>query len=180
LDTGYKEKDLKGKQDEWLSDLVNNSQGRRILLFSHHQPFSPFDGGHEKITNKLSALLTNQKIFGWYWGHEHRCVIYEQHPAWKFYGRCVGHGGYAYFRDPVANAETISNGHQDTAWKWLPAKNAAPAGMILDGPNPYLPPQGKPEKYGPHGYMTIQFDDNHLTEIVHAPDGTPLFNRQLV
>src|SRR5262249_26109517 len=45
LDTGYKEKDLKGKQDEWLSDLVNNSQGRRILLFSHHQPFSPFDGG---------------------------------------------------------------------------------------------------------------------------------------
>jgi hypothetical protein len=28
--------------------------------------------------------------------------------------------------------------------------------------------------------MTLKFDDNHLVEIVHAPDGTVLFNQQLV
>jgi 3',5'-cyclic AMP phosphodiesterase CpdA len=180
LDTAYKGKDLHGNQVAWLTELINNAGGRRVVLFSHHQPFSPFDGGNEKVTNKLSELLSTQKIFGWYWGHEHRCVIYEQHPAWKLFGRCVGHGGYAYFRDKLGSAQTVNNGHQDTVWKRLEPKNAAPAGIILDGPNPYLPPHGKAEKYGPHGYMTLKFDDNHLVEIVHAPDGTVLFNQQLV
>lgn len=181
LDTAYKEKDLKGQQVEWLTNLVNNAQGRKVILFSHHQPFSPFDGGHPNVTTKLGNLLGNHQIFAWYWGHEHRCVIYEEHAAWKLHGRCVGHGGYAYFRDDVGNAQVLDGaGHQGTVWKRLEAKNAAPAGRILDGPNPYLPPQGDANKYGPHGYMTLKFDNEHLTEIVHAPDGTELYNRQLI
>lgn len=179
LDTAYKEKDLQGNQVQWLTDLVNNAEGRRIILFSHHQPFSPFDGGHDKITSKLGELLNNHRIFGWYWGHEHRCTIYEQHPGWKLYGRCVGHGGYAYFRDKLDNAATLGHGHQGTTWRQLEAKNAAPAGRILDGPNQYLHPHGKPEKYGPHGYMTLKFDNDHLMEIVHAPDGVSLYENQL-
>lgn len=179
LDTAYKEKDLKGKQVEWLTDLVNNAGGRKVILFSHHQPFSPFDGGHSKITEKLGALLIGKKIFAWYWGHEHRCVIYDQYPQWGMYGRCVGHGGYPYFRDKLGNAPTLGNGHQNTAWRRLVAKNAAPAGRILDGPNPYLVPDD-PNKYGPHGYMTLKFDNEHLIEVVHAPDGTELYNEQLV
>lgn len=181
LDTAYKGKDLAGNQVEWLTGLVDRANGRRVLLFSHHQPWSPFDGGNEKVTNKLNNLLSSQKIFGWYWGHEHRCVIYDQHPAWKLYGRCIGHGGYAYFRDALGNAATLDGaGHQGAAWKQLGAKNAAPQGRILDGPNPYLEPHGDPNKYGPHGYMTLKFDNDHLTEIIHAPDGTELYNKPLV
>ena len=181
LDTAYKGKDLAGNQVQWLTNLVDNANGRKVVLFSHHQPFSPFDGGNEKVTTKLASLLSNQKIFAWYWGHEHRCTIYDQHPAWKMYGRCVGHGGYAYFRDPVSNAATLDGaGHEGTVWKQLDAKNAAPQGRILDGPNFYLHPQGDPNKYGPHGYMTLKFDNEHLTELVHHPDGKELFNKQLV
>jgi hypothetical protein len=57
-------------------------------------------------------------------------------------------------------------------------KNLVPGGRILDGPNPYV--KDDPQKYGPNGYMTLKFDGEHLTEIVHAPDGTELYNQQLV
>jgi len=182
IDTAYKAKDLAGDQVTWLEGLVARAANqKRILLFSHHQPWSPFDGGHEKVTNKLGTLLSNHKIFGWYWGHEHRCVIYDQHPAWNLYGRCIGHGGYAAFRDPVANATTLDGaGYEGTVWKQLDAKNAAPQGRILDGPNFYLHPQGDPNKYGPHGYLTLKFDNEHLTEIIHAPDGKELYNKPLI
>ena len=33
-----------------------------------------------------------KKIFAWYWGHEHRCALYDQHPKWGVFGRCIGNG----------------------------------------------------------------------------------------
>jgi hypothetical protein len=28
-------------------------------------------------------------------------------------------------------------------------------------------------------YMTLEFNDEHLNEILHAPDGSPAYERQL-
>ena len=53
-----------------------------------------------------------------------------------------------------------------------------PGGLILEGPNPYIP--GHEHEYGPHGYMTLEFKDEQLNEIVHAPDGSPVYARQLI
>jgi hypothetical protein len=43
-----------------------------------------------------------------------------------------------------------------------------PGGLILRGPNQYV--EGHESEYGPHGYMTPEFDGARLNEIVHAPD----------
>lgn len=179
IDTAYEDKDLAKDQALWLHNIAANRGSRKLILFSHHQPFSWLEEQHPKLVGKIGHLLQGGHIFGWYWGHEHRCVLYEQHPQWKLNGRCVGHGGYPYFRKNWLEL----GGSKDPAnsnWFLLPGKGFAPGGRVVDGPNPLIGGHDDPNKYGPQGYMSVEFSGPHINEIVHAPDGTKLFERQLV
>ena len=183
LDSAYNDPDwrydkarLTSDQISWLTNLVNNKGSRKLILFTHHQPISWFDIQKGEMNNQLGGLLNDKKIFAWYWGHEHRCILYDKHPNWGFYGRCAGHSGYPYFRDKLG-AATVEIEKHDMKWRRMPAANLAPSGLILDGPNQYLP--GEEEEYGANGYMTLEFRDDRLNEIVHAADGKPLYEREL-
>jgi hypothetical protein len=180
LDTGYLEGDLMGQQVEWLENLIAKADGRRIILFSHHQPFSWFEKGYQKITTKLNNILQGKKIFAWYWGHEHRCILYDQHPLYGLYGRCVGHSGYPYFRDNFSNTESemiLEGKDQNLVWKLMPAKTSIPSARILDGPNPYV--RGYVDQFGPNGYITLEFENQSLIEIVHSTDGNVLYQKAI-
>lgn len=184
LDSAYNDPDwrydkarLTSDQISWLTNLVNNKGSRKLILFTHHQPISWFDLQKGEMNNQLSSLLNERKIFAWYWGHEHRCILYDKHPNWGFYGRCAGHSGYPYFRDKL-DAATVEMEKHNAKWRRMPAGNLAPSGLILDGPNQYLP--GEEEDYGANGYMTLEFRDDTLNEIVHAADGERLYERQLI
>lgn len=176
-DVMHNKADLNQEQVDWLDRLVAQAGERKIILFSHHQPLSYFDGGNPRLTGKLDRLLTNQKIFAWYWGHEHRCILYDQHPVWKLYGRCAGHSGFPYFRDDVTNYSLYS-GHGENRWLKLPANVSSPGAIMIDGPNPFV--TGEETKYGVQGYMTLEFSDRQLNEIVHAPDGTVFYEQRLI
>jgi hypothetical protein len=182
LDTAYADHDLHGEQAAWVQGLSDRAGDRRLILFSHHQPFSLLDKQGPRLVAKLGRLLETGKIFAWYWGHEHHCILYDAHPAWGMRGRCVGHGGFPYFRDdhvrsapsvPVPGAASSS----PLKWKRLDARNLVPGGIILDGANPLVEPDK--DNYGPHGYIALEFDGRRLNEIVHDADGTRLFERQL-
>lgn len=175
LDSAYKDHDLAGSQVQWLEKLLKKAGDRRVILFSHHQPFSLFDGQGPKLVSKLGKLLTEQRIFAWYWGHEHRCILYHPHPVWAMHGRCLGHGGFPHFRDDLAHLPVNEGGKQ---WRSIGGKNLVPGGIILDSENPFIP--GHEDKYGAHGYLTLEFDDAHLNEIVHDPDGSRIWERQLI
>ena len=97
LDTAYVDFDLDEKQVAWLTGIVNAAGTRKLILFSHHQPFSQLDDQGPKLQVALADLLKQQRIHAWYWGHEHRLVIYDPHPLWGFKGRCIGHGGFPGF-----------------------------------------------------------------------------------
>ena len=174
LDTAYSDHDLHGGQAQWLTDLANRLDGRKLVLFSHHQPFSLLDAQGPKLVKKLGPLLASKSIFAWYWGHEHHCVLYEKHAAWDLRGRCVGHGGFPYFREKEIFGE---NAPAKPAFKRVSGKNLVPAAQILDGANPFIPED--PEKYGPHGYMTLEFEDDRLFETVHDAAGETLYAKQL-
>jgi Calcineurin-like phosphoesterase len=173
LDSAYEDHDLAGDQVGWLERIIQRSGDRKLVLFSHHQPYSLFDNQGPKMVAKLGGMLGQKKIFAWYWGHEHRCVLYDAHPAWGLYGRCIGHGGYPYFRDKIADLP-IAEG---TVWRRVESKNLVPGGVVLDAPNPYV--KGEEESYGANGYLTLDFNDGGLNERVHAPDGTVVRERQL-
>lgn len=175
LDTAYHEHDLTDDQVAWLKSIVAAAGNRKVVLFSHHQPYSLLDNQGPKLTTKLADLLSARRIFAWYWGHEHRCVVYDPHPLWGLQGRCIGHGGYPYFRTAARDLPAVPG--QKEVWHRLEAKNMVPGGMVIDGPNPYV--QGEEDKYGPHGYASLHFDGGHLTEILRDADGVTLYEKKL-
>jgi len=167
LDTGYEEHDLAKDQDTWLRGIVAKSGGKKIVLFSHHQPYSHFESQGPKLIEKIGDLLLNRQIFAWYWGHEHRLVIYDRHPVYGIWGRCMGHGGMPYFRDDLPGMGS------DKTDLFRMANNAnVPGALVLDGPNPDIPASDNPESYGPNGYAVLKIDGARWTESFHLPDGT--------
>ncbi|SPF55842.1 Metallophosphoesterase (fragment) [Candidatus Sulfopaludibacter sp. SbA4] len=150
---------------------------RKLVLFSHHQPFSLLDVNQGPMLVKwLQPLLDAQKIFAWYWGHEHRSVLYDPHPGYGLRGRCVGHGGF-----PEARADLSAATPSDdlgSQWKKLAAGQNSPGALVLDTPNLYIP--GFEQQFTPHGYMRLDFNDGRLSESVHAPGGDTIYSRDLV
>ena len=173
LDTGYVEHDVSQAQADWLSALVfrAKSAGRRVVLFSHHQPYSLYETQGPKLTKKLSKLLNGRDILAWYWGHEHRCVIFDHHSKWDLLGRCIGHGGFPYPRDKFGKAKGAPVGGF-TWYRVAPRASGVPGGLVLDGPNKYLPK--RKDEFGPNGYATLAYDGSTLVEQVHAADGRVL------
>jgi hypothetical protein len=166
--------DLYGGQAQWLEGLASHLEGRKLVLFSHHQPFSRLDSQGPLLVEKLSSLLAGKKIYAWYWGHEHRCALYEKHGAWDLYGRCVGHGGFPYYREAKLFGDTPPD---KPVFRRIGGKFLIPAANILDGSNPFIPEA--PERYGPHGYMTLEFDGDELFETVHDATGDILYAQPL-
>jgi hypothetical protein len=177
LDSAYKEWELANDQVTWLKGLIQNASDKRVILFTHHQLFSWKETPNSKLQSAVGELLAQKKIFGWYWGHEHRCMVYDRHPVWGIYGRCVGHSGYPYFADKTDVGSIAQHGPQDSVLRRVETKNMIPGGLILEGPNPYVAKHEN--EYGPNGYMTLELSDNHLNEIMQMPDGSVAYKRQL-
>ncbi|GAU82935.1 metallophosphoesterase [Bosea sp. BIWAKO-01] len=173
LDTAHTDHNVDDKQAAWLNSLVRDAGGRKIVLSSHHQPFSRLDEQGPKLQTALSDLLQSKAIAAWYWGHEHDCVIYDRHPSFGLLGRCVGNGGIPSPRkSTVTSAETERASH-GVEWKRLRGNAAAPACLVLDGPNPLV--KGEEHKFVPHGYLTLDFDGPTLIERMRLPDGTEIY-----
>jgi hypothetical protein len=177
LDSAYKEWEFANDQIAWFRSLIQNAGDRKVILFTHHQLFSWANKTKGKMAAQLAEFLTAAKIFAWYWGHEHRCMIFDRHAAWGIYGRCIGHSGYPYFTDKFTDGRIVQRGAQNSSWRQVAAKNLVPGGLILQGPNLYVPEHEN--KYGPNGYLTLEFDGTRLNEIVQAPDGSELYNREV-
>jgi len=94
------------------------------------------------------------------------------------YGRLVGHSGYPYFADSTDGGTVGPKGPEDAVLRRVEMKNMVPGGVILEGPNPYIPKHEK--EYGPNGYMTLEIDGEHLNEVVQMPSGETIYEKQLV
>jgi len=159
LDSAYHNFDFNEEQMIWLENIAD----RKIVLFTHNQPFSLLSVQGTKLVTKLGRLLEEKKIFAWYWGHEHRCVIYDYHPVLNFHGRCLGHAGYPYYR------------REGGDWIKLDGKNFMPGGLLLNMPNPYID-----DRYGVNGYAVLEIEGNKIHEIYYNADGVILNEKLLV
>jgi len=173
LDTSYSDHDIYAEEMPWLQSLIAQAGDRRLIFFSHHQPYSLLDVQGPKLIAKLEPYLKTKRIFAWYWGHEHHCVLYDEHPVWALLGRCIGHGGFPYFRDAG-----LGSAPSKPTWVRLNSKNLVPGGAVLDGQNPYI--RGHETEYGPHGYAVLEFDGPWLKECIVDCEGSTIRSRQLV
>jgi hypothetical protein len=175
LDSAYEEADLTAAQLSWIARRIAAADGRSVVLLSHHQPYSPFERAGAKLLAKLRPWLDAGQIFAWYWGHEHRCTIFDRHEALKLWGRCIGHSGYPAFRDAHPGQPEQRNS-DESAWFRVTGPGL-PAALVLDGPNRYV--MGHEAQYAPNGYLSLTIDGDRLHEVIHAPDGTALLEREL-
>jgi hypothetical protein len=176
LDTAYFEHDLDDDQVRWLDRVVDRLDGRRLVLFSHHQPFSLLASQGPLLQKRLAHLLAAGIVYAWYWGHEHLLAVYERQPAWRMNGRCVGHSGYPYFR-PVLGDAPKTGLPEGLDFRTVPPRGLVPGARILDGPNEYL--GDRADKYGPNGYMRLELRGSTLHEAVIAPNGVALWEQDL-
>jgi hypothetical protein len=160
--------DLNESQIDWLNKVIVAAEERRILLFSHHYLFSAFESfqfssGLDKpfamsLIETMRQRVAMKQFYAWYWGHEHRCTIYDWSDEWALFGRCIGHGGFPYFRDKTVKPPRAPRFFD------VKARNFAPACIVLDGANPTV--AGYENEYGPHGYLMLEFDGAKMTERV--------------
>jgi hypothetical protein len=167
LDTAYVDFDLDDSQVEWVQRRIAAAGNRKIILFSHHQPYSVLSGGGENLQSKLGLTLDNGRIYAWFFGHEHRLILYAPHTKWGVSARCVGHGGFPEFR-----ATAPGCGGPTVQFVPLAATIDVPASELLDGPNPFVDDDpSDPAKYNPHGYLTLQFAGAAVRETYFDPAG---------
>jgi hypothetical protein len=84
---------LQKPQAEFAQRVAGES-ARKLMLLSHHQLLSVYDKEDlgPTLERKLAPVLAGNRVTAWLWGHEHRCMGFEQAKKVKF-PRCIGHGG---------------------------------------------------------------------------------------
>ncbi len=106
LDTAYADGRLKPQSESdpifaqwnWLVDKLRSNKKATILL-THHQPVSAHQQEFkdaEPLRSDIDELLRldgvgDDAIFGWFFGHEHRCAVYRDSTL-RFNARLIGNG----------------------------------------------------------------------------------------
>ena len=174
LDTAYVDHDMDNQQVAWLNAVIRQAHGKKVVLFSHQQLFSRLDDQGPKLHKALRHLLEARAVTAWYWGHEHQCVIYDAHSQYGLLGRCLGNGGIPEARKQAVKDAPAHKTVGGVTWKRLDATADSPACLALDGPNPDIP--DRPERFVPHGFMTLEFDGPSLTERVFLSNGQEILS----
>ncbi len=185
LDVAYKDHDIDDQQVEWIKDVLAQAGDRKIILFSHHQLYSHWESQGRKLWrhSEFGDILRSKRIFAWYWGHEHRCTIFEE-PDRNFglLARCIGHSGMPQSRKetrhlPRATGAIYANAEWRRSGAVEIAGNLLSDVVVLDGPNPYI--VGEEDRFSPHGYAILNFDGPRLIEQVLDPDGNVIYEKQV-
>jgi hypothetical protein len=182
LDTAYVDHDMDNAQVAWVTTVMNQAQARKVVFFSHQQPFSRLADQGPKLQRALRALLEANRIRAWYWGHEHDCVIYDERSKWKLFGRCLGNGGIPSARNKdvmSAAADTTHRGAEGCTWQRLEAAGDVPGCIVLDGTNMDMEKAGDQKKFTPHGFMTLEFKGPELIERVLLSNGAELLSNTI-
>lgn len=183
LDVAYRDHAIDDIQVDWLNKVIAAGGDRRLVLFSHHQLYSHFESQGVKLWQHagFGKILRSKRVFAWYWGHEHRCAIFEDRdPTFGLYGRCIGHGGMPQSRDKTRGLP-LAPEHPAAEWRRSSARsmggNQLPSCIVLDGPNNDI--KGEEDKFSPHGYAVLKFEGPRLTEQIRDSDGRVIFENVL-
>jgi len=153
LDSGYEEHGLKDPQKEWVAAQLS-AGGPKSILLTHHQLFSCYESrAYDRPLHKKIGPMLSQ-VFAWFWGHEHRCMIFGDHLGIK--ARCIGHG---------AVPQDVPFGPPDFP--------AVPVIKSDDRPSPSDPGTGI------HGFALLRFNGPQLDVSYIDEFGTVFFTEQL-
>ena len=92
LDSAYVNHNFNTPQMAWLEGQLAGDA--RTVLLTHHHLLSPFRKRGNALEEWLDPYLTDGRIYGWIWGHEHHLIEFADYRGVKC--RCIGHGSLPY------------------------------------------------------------------------------------
>jgi predicted phosphodiesterase len=131
LDTAYVPFSLSGgdqdanvrSQWEWLLARIEANPKKKNILLTHHQPVSAHlpelaaSRALESEWEKLTSLTSTEVVFAWFFGHEHRCVLYDDTKTY-FKARLIGNGAIPHLPETEDAAQAVPDGATCTPlWK---------------------------------------------------------------
>jgi Calcineurin-like phosphoesterase len=155
LDQGHKGV-LEDPQAEFVATVASESD-KKLMLLSHHQLYSEYDKEDlgTQLGDKLGPLLKAGRVIAWLWGHEHRCMTFEQVDG-VAYPRCIGHGGI-----PVIMSRTF-DGHYGEKGIWEERHF-----YVEDGYH-----------WARFGFAVLDFDGAHVDVTYFNDTGDPVHEEQ--
>ncbi len=185
LDVAYRDHDIDDMQVAWLTDVLAQAGSRKVVLFSHHQLYSHFESQGTKLWSNpgFGDILRSKRIFAWYWGHEHRCTVFEgRDERFGLLARCLGHGGMPESRKKTKHLPLATEQSYERAeWRRSTARaiegNVLPDCVVLEGGNPFI--KGEEDKFTPHGFAVLTLDGPELKEQIRDPAGHVIYENTL-
>jgi hypothetical protein len=110
-------------EEDWLLDKINLAGGKKTVLLSHHQLFSPF-GSVGSVNGQAYCYNPNLRatfqavmpqIMLWFWGHEHTFAMFDPYMNLQR-GRCLGASAVPVF----TNQQSYSNASDLATYGGLP------------------------------------------------------------
>ena len=156
LDTSFAAADIargQGKLDkvqlDWLKNLILDHDEKKMVLMSHHFIVSGWDEPSMPLARQIGKLA-HDNVFAWYWGHEHRCALYDRGTR-GFFGASVGNGAFLEKFSKVTLAENPPVWHSGATLCSCPAIEK--------------------DTYWPHGFLELEFERDKLIETCHLEGG---------
>lgn len=129
----------------WLDKQLEAADGKRTILMSHHFIISGWEKPSAALKRQLALRL--DKVFSWYWGHEHVCATYDKEVL-GCYGACVGNGSFLEVRQ-------------------LPKRETQPEWYATGRCSCYE----KKRDFWPHGYLELELHSRKVIETYHLETG---------
>lgn len=145
LDTAYVPFSISGgtvdarlqAQWEWLRDSLKNSGTKRNIFLSHNQPVSahlPELAAAQDLMNEARKLLAEfslGSIYGWFFGHEHRCTIYDDDVlSAMFRSRLIGNGAIGHHPQEETEPAKDETGATAAPFVWVNKRSLEDKGIV--------------------------------------------------
>jgi predicted phosphodiesterase len=92
LDSAYINHNFTTPQRAWLEGQLDGDA--KTILLTHHHLLSAFRKRGDALEECLDPYLSDSRVFGWFWGHEHHLIEYADYRGVKC--RCIGNGALPY------------------------------------------------------------------------------------
>jgi predicted phosphodiesterase len=145
LDTAYVPFSISGGTDDtrlaaqwdWLRGSFRNNPAKRNILLSHNQPVS----AHLSELEAAQALMDEARrlleefnlgtIYGWFFGHEHRCTIYDDTVVSSmFRARLIGNGSIGHHPQEETEPATDNTGAFCSPFVWVNKRSLEDVGIV--------------------------------------------------
>ena len=180
LDSAYVDNDFDERQlpklKQWLglSDDDNPAtRPRRTILLSHHQLGSAHAqaGVSPGIRKKTAEARKRGRIHAWFWGHEHRALVYDEYLGVRF-PVCIGNGGVP---ELLSHTFTFSGAFQSVVAFGRRLRAFLSPARRVPAPHVKFQQAARVDRHNLSweklGFVVIDLDDGGATATYHDEDG---------